>query len=253
MVSQLLIHSRNMIQDTLLIGLPSLQSTAERRTRAQLMLRRVRWQVLEQHRHYPHLERKLYHLVNGLICFGLYAFVLTRAQSLLVLGSIGGLWFLVDTLRFRSPVVNRMALRVFGRLMRREELRSLTGNSYFILGLFIVACVFPRPIVCLSVLYLALGDPIAAIVGTRWGKHRVWNKKSVEGMTANFLVTALASWLCGAFLLASPNPWLLALVGGVCSVIAEAIPLGVDDNLSIPVVSATLLLAASHYLPLLFL
>ncbi|MBI1861982.1 MAG: phosphatidate cytidylyltransferase [Deltaproteobacteria bacterium] len=212
-------------------------------------MRRLKLQVLDQHRHFPHLERKLYHMCNGLICFGLYNFFLTEAQALLVLGVVGGAGILFDLARLKIPTVHRFALAHFGGLMRREELRSLTGNSYFILGLFVVVALFPRPIVSLSVLYLALGDPIAALVGTRWGKTKISGKKSVEGAIANFAVAFLATVLFAAAT-QLPHPWVLAIVGATCSVIAELAPLGIDDNLTIPVISGALLWCVAQFAPL---
>lgn len=241
MVSRLLIDSASMIKAEL--TLPHMRVSKE-------MTRRIKWQVLDQRRHVPHLERKLYHMVNGLLCFVLYAFILTDTQALWVLGLVGGGWFLVDVLRLRSPHISQAVLRVFGRLMRRDELKSLTGNSYFILGLLIIVLAFPRPIVSLAVLYLALGDPVAAIVGTRWGRRRIVGEKSVEGAVANFIVAFAVSYLVGTWLFVSPRPFLLGLIGGASSVIAELLPLKIDDNLTIPVVSGTLLWILSHYLPL---
>lgn len=213
-------------------------------------VRGMKWRVLEQRRNFPHVERKIYHMVNGLMCFALYAFVLTDAQALWVLSIVGGAWLAVDALRFRSVAVNNAALRIFGGLMRREELRSLTGNSYFILGLVLVLSVFPRPIVCLSALYLALGDPIAALVGTRWGRIRLFGKKSLEGALANFVVTAAATALCGSLLFSTSSVWALAVVGGACSAVSELIPVPIDDNFTIPVFSASLLWFASQCLPI---
>jgi len=92
--------------------------------------------------------------------------VIDRTLALWLLGTIGGTFVLLDLIRLRFPAANAIALRWFGGLMRREELKSVSGNSFFVLGLVLITAVFPKPIVLLSALYLALGDPWAAIVGT---------------------------------------------------------------------------------------
>lgn len=198
--------------------------------------------ILGRHRSVPHLERKLYHLAMGLVCFALYAFVLSRAEALLALSVLGGSWVFCDVVRFRFPRLNSLTFRVFGRLMRREELKSITGNSFYILGLIFIVLFFPKPIVLLSILFLAIGDPIAAIVGTQFGRYRI-GKKSLEGSLANWAATAFASFLffCVYQKLPMEKGFWLALACGAVSMLAEFLPSPVDDNFTIPAVSAILL------------
>lgn len=214
--------------------------------------RSVALSVLGQHRSRPHLLRKFYHLLMGLMCFALYAFVLTRGQALAVLGTLGGTLVLFDLLRLRFPDVNRLGLRVFGSVMRREELRSLTGNSFYILGLFLIVLAFPKPVVLLSVLFLAVGDPMAAVIGTAYGRTRLLGRKSAEGAAANFTVSATVAVLFALLYLGLPldRAATVGLVGGAVSVAAELCPLPVDDNFTIPVLSAILLSAANAALNL---
>ncbi len=212
----------------------------------------VTWAVRKRKRSVPHLSRKFYHFVSGILCFGLYAFVLTRTQALFALGTIGGALVLLDVGRLYFPQLNRFGLWLFGAFMRREELKSLTGNSFFILGLLFIVLLFPKPIVLMSVLFLAVGDPAAAVVGSRWGQTKLWKGKSLEGALANFVATSIASFLAGQlyFQLTVRDSFILALVGGTVSMIAELVPLPIDDNLTIPVLSASLLTLVLAFLPL---
>jgi dolichol kinase len=111
------------------------------------------------------------------------------------------------------------------------------------LGLLVVVFFFSKPVVLLSVLFLAIGDPIAAIVGTRWGRTKITKRKSLEGSVANFLATALVSLLFGLFYLqlGVPQSLLLTLLGGTVSTLVELLPAPIDDNFTIPVGSALLL------------
>jgi len=211
--------------------------------------------ILGRERHVPHISRKFYHMLTGLMCFFLYAFVVSEGQALLLLAIVGGFLVLSDFCRFRSPRLNAFALRIFGRLMRREELSSLSGNSFYIIGLLVIALFFPKPIALLSLLFLAVGDPVAAIVGTRFGKHKLRSGKSIEGIAANLAVSGLVALIFGMLYLGLPVPKAagLALVGGLISAIAESCPLPFDDNFTIPVVSAGLLFVAGECLPHLFI
>jgi len=208
--------------------------------------------VLGRDRSLPHFGRKFYHFVMGMVCFSLYAFVLTREQALLTLGVVGGIWVALDVIRLRYPAANAVALQFFGKLMRREELKSVSGNTFYILGMITIVYFFPKPIVLLSVLYLAIGDPIAAVVGTMWGKNRLVGKKSLEGAVANLLCTGLATYLVAMsyFNFSFDHAVALAAFGGLISVVAELLPFPIDDNFTIPVMSAILLSVMNFAFPL---
>lgn len=209
--------------------------------------------VLSIGRSTPHLERKFYHFMMGIFCFSLYAFWLSREQALLLLLSVGGVWMAADLLRLKSPALNAVALKYFGKIMRREELKSVTGNSFYILGLIVLVYFFSKPVALLSALFLAVGDPIAAVVGTHWGKHKIVGKKSIEGALANYLATASISAAFGAGILElnGTEIVLFALLGGTISTIVELIPTPLDDNFTIPVGSAIFLTGASSLFPFL--
>lgn len=208
-------------------------------------VRSLKLGVLNRDRSLPHLGRKFYHFLMGIICFSLYAFFLTREEALLALAVIGGSFVVLDIIRLQSSWVNEVALRLFGKLMRREELKSVSGNSFYVLGLLTIVLFFPKPIVLLSILFLAIGDPVAAVFGTLYGKHKIIGKKSLEGSAANFLFSTVASILFGVFYLhlAGTSLLWLGVLGGLVSVAAELFPAPVDDNFSIPVFSSLLISA----------
>jgi dolichol kinase len=212
--------------------------------------RSLKWAVLKQHRSLPHALRRLYHLLMGLACFSMYAWVINRQTACWAIVAIGGPFFMLDVLRLQSPWLRKLALRYFGPLMRRNELLGLTGNSFFILGLFFVVFFFTKPIALLSILFLAVGDPVAAFVGTRYGKTKIMAGKSLEGALANLLASGLVSAVFGVmYLQMSTHAWLLALVGGVASAIAELIPFPGDDNFSVPVIAGIQLSLIDHFWP----
>jgi dolichol kinase len=212
----------------------------------------VKLEILHRHRSLPHLERKFYHFMMGMICFSLYAFLVEKTTALLLLALIGGPLVVLDILRLKNPEMNDVALRIFGKFMRREELKSVSGNSFFVMGLLVIVAFFPKPVVLLSVLYLAIGDPVAAVVGSFYGRHKIIGKKSWEGAGANFLCSSLASWAMGFsyFGFSAEKALILGLLGGTVSVLAELLPTPIDDNFTIPVVSSLLLSVLTLALPL---
>lgn len=212
------------------------------------MERQKKKEVLKQKRETPHIARRVYHLLMGLLCFSLYAWALTRDQAIFLLVYLGIPFVLLDFLRLKIPSLNTAALKLFGTIMRREELLRFSANSYYIIALAILVVLFPKPVALLGILYLAAGDPVAAIVGSNFGRHPLVGGKSWEGTLANFAVCAAGTFVFAQWFLSLPVTTALtfAVVGGLISAIAEVVPLPVNDNLYFPVLSAVLLTGANR-------
>jgi dolichol kinase len=78
---------------------------------------------------------------------------------------------------------------------------------------------------------MTFGDPIGFYVGRTWGKHRLYNTKSLEGMGAVFVV----SWVVlVALLLGAGIGWavpLLALLPALLATLGEGLAPRHLDNL----------------------
>lgn len=231
------------MRDSYAIAVPNSLRSAEKE---------VERQIRERDRSRPHLARKLYHAAMGLTCFFLYALVLTQNQALIAVLVIGGPLVILDIIRLRNPKLRSAALHFFGPIMRCDELNQISGNSYYVLGLLAVVIFFSKPIALLSILFLGLGDPAAAIIGTLWGRHRMlWGRKSIEGAMGNLLISGLASIVVSLAYGANFQKSLaIGLVGGLVSMIAESLPLPIDDNLTVPVISGVLLSFTCTWVPL---
>ncbi len=89
----------------------------------------------------------------------------------------------------------------------------------------------------LSVLILAFADPLAALVGKKWGKHIyhiLGEKRSLEGSFACFFTVV---FLCILFSI----PFWVTILSAFLVTIVETISVKGSDNLTIPLVSAFLL------------
>jgi dolichol kinase len=95
---------------------------------------------------------------------------------------------------------------------------------------------FPKPYALIAIYTLAIADPLSAIIGIRFGKHRIVSHKSLEGSAAFFTATFFISF----FILYSGETdffWVTtgtSLVIALFSSIFEMLPVKLDDNLTIP-------------------
>lgn len=191
-----------------------------------------------------HLIRKFWHVAMGLVMTFCYWKWMTREQGCFVL-FLSLLFFLgMEIVRLKFQKLNALVLKVWGPLMRESERDSISGTPYYIASVLISIWVFPKPIAILSILVLAIGDPIASIFGILYGRYwvRFSNGKSLIGTFAGVVGGTAVS----IFALKQPDLFpayslekalIIASVGGVSGGGAELLPMQLDDNFIIPIVS----------------
>jgi len=184
-----------------------------------------------------HLARRLFHLVNGVSIATAYALLFTHEQVVHIFGTIACVVYIVDRVRVaypetvarRAPWVNRLLVRA------EEEVRESAMIPYAIAVLLTILTV-PKAAALVAVYTLAIADPLAAVVGIRWGRRRIARDRSLEGSAAFFGATLVIAILVLA--LGSESSW-LAITGASATIAlaaagCEVLPLRIDDNLTIP-------------------
>lgn len=132
--------------------------------------------------------------------------------------------------RFRRPGVNRWLFDHFRSFTKEKERKRTSSTTLFLLSCLITILVFGRPVAIASILMLVFGDPVAEWVGTRIGRVRLLGK-TLEGTLGGFAACALAALP----LAAAPEISLgVVLAGAAAAALCELLPLGVDDNFTIP-------------------
>lgn len=176
------------------------------------------------------LKRGLFHIVAGL-SIPIAALFLPRIVLLMSLGVVTFVFLAFELIRFKAPAINRWFLSFFKPLLRETETSRLTGISYMLVASLIAFLVFQRDIAILALCFLAVGDAVAAIVGKQMGKRKLLGK-TVEGDLACFVSCVAIGFI---FYYAGLNIRLLtALVGSAGATVVEAMPLPINDNLTMP-------------------
>lgn len=140
----------------------------------------------------------------------------------------------LDGLRLRTKAASGTFARLAPYLRPAERagpvvaVHLLTGTGA------LLAAIAPRPLAATAIAYLVIGDAAAALAGRRWGRRR-WGKKSLEGSLACFLACL------GIGALTLPQHPAAVVGGALAATLAEALPVPVDDNLSVPLVGAAVL------------
>ncbi len=203
------------------------------------------------------LERNLLHLVSGSIlpvCALLVPY--NRLTPIVKVGDSQGVssvlvWvaaaaltvaLVCELFRFAYPPFNEWLLRRFGVFSKGRERFRVTGATYLLIGALGAFVLFDYRIAALALLYLSIADPVAAFVGARYGRFRI-GVKSLEGSLA-FLAASLA---IAAIFTATGTVWPFWRVGigALAATLVEALPLPIDDNITIPLSAGAVLAVLS--------
>ena len=190
-------------------------------------------------RHDLQLGRRLFHLGNGMAIGTAYALLFTHEQVVHVFGAIACLVYIGDRIRIAYPeVVARYAPWVNRLFVRAEEQVREAAMTPFAIAVLLTILATPKLAALVAIYTLAIGDPLAAVVGLRFGRRRLVQDRSLEGTLAFFVATVAIAVIVlryGSEATAWPIAGAAAAIGMV-AVACELLPLRIDDNLTIPIV-----------------
>jgi len=129
----------------------------------------------------------------------------------------------------RIPGANLVVERV-----ERENEKHAPGKAaiMFLTGAIGTIVIFQRPEIILGAMIVAVyGDAASTIIGTRFGRHKIAGKKTLEGTIGGIA----ASLVFLSFLYPLPTAAAAATIG----MLAELLP--IDDNFTIPAAAGTIL------------
>ncbi|MBA7624603.1 hypothetical protein ES703_32013 [subsurface metagenome] len=175
------------------------------------------------------LIRKFLHLMTMVIPLS-YIFI-DRFPMVLFLAFLGVSAVIIDFLRLVVKPIGRFFNRLLGQILWEREKHTLTGATTYAVSAFLSVYFFDKWIAIAVLLFLSLGDTAAHIIGVRWGITYFDSEKTIEGSAACFIICLGISMLL-------PEPDILILViGAFVASTVELFPLGVDDNLTLPLIS----------------
>lgn len=186
------------------------------------------------------LIRKTIHVSSLALPIGLCLAPLELSKPIMVAVTLATV--LVDAVRLYEPHFRRLFWFLFGRILREHERHNLLGSTFLLIAALISIFAFPKPVAVVALGFLVVGDTVAALVGKRWGRHKILDK-SLEGslacLAACILVGAIyrlypGSPLPGAHLTGLELSWIKIAVGALVATLFELLPLPLDDNLRIP-------------------
>lgn len=184
-------------------------------------------------KHRLKILRKIWHLV-GLI-FPISYFWLTKNQLITLVGVVLFIFLVIDYIRLKKKRINVWFFAKFHHFLKEEEKYKVMGTWAFLTSTILVVLFFSREIAIAALIYLSVGDVAACVIGSLYGKTKIFWHKTVEGSIAFLTASLISSAILVACGLELTTPVLIS--GALVATIIEALPLFLDDNFTISLVS----------------
>jgi len=180
------------------------------------------------------------------MAFPALSFRLSKTSLVTLLGSVLAVFFAIDLARLSHAGINRLLLKNIRRMkavFKEKEEARVSSMTLFLLGCFLSFLLFERKIAVASVTFLIFGDMAAKVFGLGYGKHRLFSK-TLEGTLAHLMACIVAGYI---LYLHIDIPLIVALLGGITASLVEVLPFGVDDNLTVSVISGAVMVIVLYF------
>ena len=176
--------------------------------------------------------RKAVHLSNAIIPLSYYFFSPDKIDMIIVLASFLILCFFIEIYRKNNLKLSRIFSNWFEFMMRDEEKKGeLTGATWVFVGALFTILLVPDPFNIISLLFLSFGDTFAAIIGRKFPYIKL-GRKTLSGSIAGFLACIAIGLVIDIAI-----TYEIIILGAFMAMFIEALPMPVNDNVSIPVFS----------------
>ena len=179
------------------------------------------------------LIRKATHMGALIVPVGYYIFQLNKIQMLSIMIPVAFIMLFIDISRLRQwPFWKSFASKFISPLVRQHENEGdFIGALYILMSFWLTIALFSKPIAIAAISFIIIGDSFAAIIGRKYGKHKFYKNKTIEGS-----LSCLVGMLLVAIL--APDIYLPVVLGGAfVATVFEAYSFGIDDNVTVPLLS----------------
>lgn len=156
-----------------------------------------------------------------------------KRDTLVLIGVIVLFFLILDLMRLFSKKINVFFFDKIKSLYKSKEYKRFSSITIFLFAGFLAVLLFDQPVAILAVSYLIFGDFFSKFFGLHFGRRRIFDK-TFQGSLAHLNACLLAGYVLLHFI---SLPEYIYLTGAFVATLAECLPLGVDDNFSVALLS----------------
>ena len=187
--------------------------------------------------------RKILHIFSSIIPIVYFFFIEGKKTMLFYLSIAIFIAFIIEISRIRLPNFQIIFIRCFGSMLRKKEINGgITGATWMLVSWYTTIFLFPVDIAVAAMIFLSIGDAIAALVGKSFPIYKIKNK-SVSGTLAGIIMCVIS-----VVFINSSLPLLVIIIGATSAMIIEILPIPINDNLTIPNFSGIAMMLAEYIL-----
>jgi dolichol kinase len=180
-------------------------------------------------------RRKFFRIGAGIVFPLVYYFSPNKIIVEMLILYLLGIMTTLEVMRSISPSLWRTIVEHSKGILKVRE-GMITGTTALLISNAIVIALFNKWVAIVSLLYMLFGDAAAAIVGTKYGKVKMGGK-TLEGSLAFFITTMVLALIISQW--TGIRIHLIILIfGAIAATITEALPIEINDNLTVAIVSA---------------
>ncbi len=184
--------------------------------------------------------RRVFHLVAASFTT-LLALAIPEPVYMTLVGGGALLSLALDIGRQRTGFINRTYMGLFRSILKPSESTDITGATYLLIATFFAFYFFGPEVAIPVLMFVAVGDPAAALIGPRCPGPRYWGKSPV-GILA-FVAASVAAWAILGALGYGTWSWAV-LITAVFAAAVEFAPIPLDDNLTVPLIAGGFMVLA---------
>jgi glycerol-3-phosphate acyltransferase PlsY len=169
------------------------------------------------------------------VLFPLFYLLLGKRFILILVGILTLVFIVFDISRLTFKKFNLALLKSL--VIKQREIKVFSSMSLFLLACFIILLIFENKIAILAISFLIFGDLAAKYFGILYGRRNIF-EKTLEGLLAYFVACLLFGFLWSYFLEIS---LMMIMFGAFAAAIVEVLPIGIDDNFTVGLISASVM------------
>lgn len=158
-----------------------------------------------------------------------------KKRALTAIGGIALFFLLLDLIRLFSPRINIFFFQKIRKIYRGKERKKFSSITIFLFALFLTILLFEKSIAVLAASFLTFGDFFSKFFGLLFGRRQIF-EKTWEGSLAHLNACLISGYLLLHYVSLSAFAF---LAGALVASISEVLPLGIDDNFSVSLLSAS--------------
>jgi len=175
----------------------------------------------------------------GATLFAVFYLEFGKELALVVVGTVTIFFLAVDLVRLAHAGINVFVFKNLAVFFKEKEQKSFSSMTLFLIASTLSILLFEASVAVAAIVFLTFGDLFAKFFGLQYGRRRIFGK-TLEGTLAYFSFCLVAGSILSDYVVLSPG---IILVGAASAAMTELAPTGMDDNLSVALISGAVMSA----------